>query len=368
MTALALARTLFERLDAGAIDYLHWKSNQHLEEALAGETDLDLLVRESQAAELRACLEELGFVEMLLPRHQWFPGRSAFLGFDGETGRLVHLDVHALLVLGEQLVKNHRLPIEDWLFEGSQVLDGVRVPVVEKEFVVFYIRLMMKTTTRQRLKSSIKGGSPFPRNIRDELAWFTERVSPGVLGEAATSAGLGLTAPELAEFLDRAQEGRFSSRYLRDGKQSLLERLRSFEWDARSRARYKKASRRLRSSRPFRKLGLGLPLKRLIGRGPVIAIVGADGSGKTRLSRDLEHWLRWKLSVRHVYFGQPKTGFGFRALNKAAGTLHRRGTSWFDSILEHTARWADTTKWLVLAGGGAGWRHQQGGRVAMARS
>ena len=48
------------------------------------------------------------------------PGMESFLGFDPTTGTLLHLDVHYRLVLGEQLIKNHHLPVEDWLLAGSR--------------------------------------------------------------------------------------------------------------------------------------------------------------------------------------------------------------------------------------------------------
>src|SRR5690606_18754127 len=79
------------------------------------------------------------------------------------------------------------------------------------------------------------------------------------------------------------------------------------------------------SSRPGRRLGLGIPPKRLTTRAPFIAVVDADGSGKSRLTTDLAKWLRWKLSVRHLYLGQPKSGFVFKLLNKARQPAPQHG-------------------------------------------
>ena len=41
---LELVRRLCQTLSTEGVDYCHWKSNDHLRAALAGETDLDLLV------------------------------------------------------------------------------------------------------------------------------------------------------------------------------------------------------------------------------------------------------------------------------------------------------------------------------------
>jgi thymidylate kinase len=79
----------------------------------------------------------------------------------------------------------------------------------------------------------------------------------------------------------------------------------------------------------------------------VVAAVGADGSGKSRLTRDLESWLGRKLVVHHVYFGQPKSGVVFKVLNKP-GSLARRGSG-PPALLGAVARYTDGLKWLTLA-------------------
>jgi hypothetical protein len=103
---------------------------------------------------------------------------------------------------------------------------------------------------------------------------------------------------------------------------------------------------RFRSTRLAKRLGWGIPPRRLQGTAPVIAAVGADGAGKSRLTRDLERWVGWKLTVRHVYFGQPKSGLFFKLLNKPGSMARARGnTGLLGAIAHHT----DTLKWVILA-------------------
>jgi hypothetical protein len=65
-----------------------------------------------------------------------------------------------------------------------------------------------------------------------------------------------------------------------------------------------------------------LPRKKALpGRGLAIALVGADGAGKTALSRDLRAWLSWKLLAPPAYFGIPKQAPAYRALRWAAARL-----------------------------------------------
>ncbi|MGH8916555.1 MAG: hypothetical protein ACRDZM_18820, partial [Acidimicrobiia bacterium] len=109
LVRLELAKSLFTTLDAEGVDYVHWKSNEHLPAALEGDTDLDLLVDPDDRTDFLTVIEGLGFVAMLPPPARAVPGIDSYLGFDPATGALLHLDVHYRLVLGEQLIKNHHL-------------------------------------------------------------------------------------------------------------------------------------------------------------------------------------------------------------------------------------------------------------------
>jgi hypothetical protein len=84
--------------------------------------------------------------------------------------------------------------------------------------------------------------------------------------------------------------------------------------------------------------------------------VGADGSGKSRLTHDLRDWLAWKLDVRHVYFGQPKGGLTWRLLSKPGSMARAKGGG-----SGPLARWTESRKWLWLARRRRRWA--QGGRA-----
>lgn len=347
---LRLAGALFDTLNARGIAYIHWKSNEHLPAALKGETDLDLLVDPDHRTGFLGIIDTLGFVAMAPPPARAVPGLDSYLGFDPSTGALLHLDVHYRLVLGEQLVKNHHLPLEGWLLSDPGVLEGVRVPRPERELLLLYIRAMLKTTNRQFARCIIKGGSPLPARIRKEATWLAGLVDPSLLAETAESSGLGLDATELVDFHGRTLQDGIDWRYVVDRKRSLRRRLRVHERLPRYRAAPKKTWLRFRSGPVMRRLGLSLPPRHLVGHAPVVAAVGADGSGKTRLTRDLESWLERKLVVHHLYFGQPKSGVFFKLLNKPGSMARARsGAGSSPGLLGRIARFTDGVKWLALA-------------------
>lgn len=68
------------------------------------------------------------------------------------------------------------------------------------------------------------------------------------------------------------------------------------------------------ADRARRRLGLR-GKKKQIGRGGVIiSAIGADGSGKSTISRDIVDFLGWKLDIRHFYLGEGRDSASMRLL------------------------------------------------------
>ena len=353
---LEMVASLLERLSDAGIRYVHWKSNEHLPAALRGETDLDLLIRDEDGSDFRRVVEDMGFVALEPVPGRRVAGMEGYLGFDSATGRLIHLDVHRRLVLGERLVKNHHLPIEEWLLDDARISDGVLIPRAEKELLLLYIRSMLKTTWKPLLRSILRGGSPFPDRIQREAAWLASQADRSSLPDTVRTSGLPFTPEEVEEFHERALAGRLGWPYVWRRRRSILRRMRRYQRQSQISAGLRKWWLRARSTPAAQRIGLGLPRRTISGRAPVVAVVGADGSGKTRLTRDLEAWLAQKLRVRHVYFGQPKGKGLFWLLNKPGAVVRSLGRSESAGrralalVLSPIARWGERSKWLALAG------------------
>jgi thymidylate kinase len=354
LNRLDVAVSLFAAIDDRAVKYAQWKSNEHLDAALRGETDLDLLVAPESRTEFEGVLRELGFVPMRVQRALDFPGREAHLGFDDGTGGFIHLDVHYRLILGEQWIKNYHLPVETWLMEGTTSLGGVRVPIPSRELLILYWRAMMKTGSRQVARAALRRESPLPPSTTREVQWLSDRVDDQDLEEAAASSRLPITAEELTGFRTRVNRGNLTWAEGLRRRHSIARRFAGYRRRPRAVALARQAAIRLRISPPLDWLGLGIRPKTLTAPAPLIAVVGADGSGKSSLCGDLHHWLGWKLWAHHVYFGQPKSGLVFKALNKP-GSHSRKladragGTSSRPGSLRSLARVTDALKWVYLA-------------------
>jgi hypothetical protein len=347
MRRLAVIEDLLRGLASSGVRYCHWKSNQGLAVALMGEGDLDLLVDERDVQTFERLLLEQGFLRMQNPPIKSFPGLADFLGFDKETGELVHLHVHYRLVLGEQRVKNHHLPVERWLLANTRELEGVHVPSPEAELVLLYARAHLKSSPRACVRAAIGlAASPFPSGTWDEVAWLAEQVTDEAVVAACEQSGLTQLTDGLASFLGRFRSERVTPVSVLRQKRAVLRQLRPYQRYPTPVAVGRKGWYRFRYAKPVQRIH-PLGKKRLPDGGILVSIVGADGSGKSTLAEDLPGWLGWKLQTRAVYFGQPKRSKTLVSLRRAKRLAARAAEQAQSRDLRLTGRLAARTADLL---------------------
>lgn len=317
---LAVCQQLFAALNEEGLCYCHWKSNEHLLAGLAGETDLDLLVAEEDRERFARILARFDFKPVCSPPEKRYPGLEDFLGFDTETGGLVHLHVHHALVLGRQLVKNHRLPIESALLTDVRTLHGVRVPSAELEMLLLVIRANMKLPLLQLLRYwHHPGVELLPKAIVREFRFLADDWDESRFSSVVQGSGLPLSDAMLRAFVSGILTQSITTRDLQRTRALIFRSLRRFRRGHPLLAGMRGVRGEFLRWRPIRQLA---PRKKTLpDGGPVIALVGADGSGKTTLSGDLCAWLSWKLLARPVYFGIPKQAVRYRVLRWLAARL-----------------------------------------------
>jgi thymidylate kinase len=310
---LDLVRHLLHALGAAEIGYTHWKSTTTLRRAMSGRTDLDLLVDPDDAARFRALVRGLGFKPFISHPSRRYPGVEDFIGLDATSGRLVHLHVYTVLLLGQQYVKNHRLPIERALIYASREVDGIRVPPPELELVILVVRSLLKyrdlDAARDLLRLGRRGG--LPPDTLEELRDLGGRVDRREVVRVAGDLVPGLEPDIVLELLAVvAATPRDAVRLL--GLRGRVRRaLRPYERLSRIRAaRAYFAARLLRAwplslvtRTPSRRQGRR---KKSARGGVVIAVIGVDGAGKSTLLAALEEWLAWRVTIRVVYAGSAR--------------------------------------------------------------
>ena len=131
VVVLSLIRKLCQLLATERISYCHWKSNNALDRSASGDNDLDLLVSPADGPRFEALLIQLGFKQAKAPAEKEMPGVLDYFGYEAEADRLIHVHLHYQLVLGHDMSKNYRLPIEKQYLESAVQGDLFKVPAPE---------------------------------------------------------------------------------------------------------------------------------------------------------------------------------------------------------------------------------------------
>lgn len=330
---LELCKTFFEYLNSNGIRYCHWKSNLNLDKSLSGKTDLDILVAPSSQNSFNQAIDAFSIKKILTPPGKQYPDLEDYLGFDEATGAFIHLHVHYALVLGEKFIKNHCLPLEDLFFRHLILApQGLWIPCPELELIVLVLRAHMKTDLASLAKHQfndclMQSYSPFPDNIQQE---FLELIKCSDLEKARSiyrESGLPLHEEIVFGFIRELSEGCLRARAVARRKIQILYGLRGYQRQNCLTAYLKYCSRYIQGI-PLLSRFMPSKKKTIWGGGRVFALVGADGSGKTTLAKDLDAWLSWKIKVRRTYHGIPKSAIfkiGFRIVQQfEKQTLTRR--------------------------------------------
>jgi thymidylate kinase len=317
---LPLVRALVEALASEGVCYCHWKSTNALDRSYTGANDLDLLVRRADAQRFESVLHTLGFKEAVAARP--LPGVLDFYGHAPESGWLVHLHAHYRLVVGDDLTKNYVLPLERVLLDASAAQDGgFPIPPPELELIVLVLRLTLKHAGWDAIAFR-RGVVPGP--AREELAYLQARVDRDRLYRYLEDC-LPFVGRGLFDECERAAAPGAGVRRRAAAARALHGRLAA---DARRPRAADAAVAFWRQASGY--VGLRPGKKRLARGGAVVAIVGADGAGKSTVVDGLHGWLARDVRAVRTHLGKPPrspvtwaVGSGVRAASGVAKLTRR---------------------------------------------
>ncbi len=297
----ATSRQLFDQLHDAGVRYCLFKSNAHLAAALSGETDLDVLFDGAQIDLVHAILAGAGFKRFPTSPIRSYAGKEDFFGVDGESGRLLHLDIHYRLIVGASYFKNFRLPWEQRLLDTA-TLDpehGVYVADPAHELLLLTARAALKLGPPQPVTRK-RGTS---RNMLDERDWLLKQVRL----DDAVRLGREIFDEHTASLIEGAVSGGFERQSLRALRSALMPSLDGYRTYRPIVAEGVRRKRQLQYllgaiNRRYVHAPFGYSRGGTSG-GLMVALVGSDGSGKSTLNSSLFSWLTSKLDVMPVYFG-----------------------------------------------------------------
>lgn len=321
---------LFGRLEERGVRYCHWKSTPSLATALAGRTDLDLLVEREDAEAFAEVARELGFKPFISHPSRRFPAVEDLLGYDPPSGRLIHLHVYYQLILGEHYVKNHRLPFERALIASSAVRGSVRVPSVELEVAILAYRTLLKYRDTDALKDRLglgrRGG--IPRDALAELLALVEATTPERVASAMDGQLPGLASEPVLGLMAAVRRDPRNAATLLHLRREARRALRAYERMPARSAWWRYVRARASGAWPLRIVTRSAGRKALKRKSPrsgglVVAVIGSDGAGKSTAIEHIVDWLGWRLNVSVQYLGssQPsrRTALVKRAAKLARG-------------------------------------------------
>ena len=297
---LELVASLVELIERKDISYCHWKSNNALDRSANGENDLDLLVSEEDRPQFLSILSDLGFKRAIAPKSSQMPGVESYFGYDPKADKLIHVHAHYQLILGHDMTKNFRLPVEKAYLASARQGFIFKIPQPEYEYIVFVLRMMLKHFTwdailgrEGKLKKAEQEELVFLQDQikMEQVNTIVEGVFPfigialfqscvEILESKKTIAGKIVTAQrvqiKLVPFARRALFTDFILKYSRRLKLALL--------------------RRLNGSTPKFTLQRG---------GKTVAFLGGDGAGKSTMVDEVSNWLSKEFEIARGHMGKP---------------------------------------------------------------
>lgn len=304
MLPLRVVQSLADQLHQADIHYCHWKSNEHLDAAVQGKTDLDVLVDHTRKASLKQVLNEVGFKYFEAIPCRRYKDIDDYLAIDAETGTLVHLHLHYQLELGEKQLKGYDIPWAEQILSSRIYNDAHHFYTTEPhiEMILLIVRATLKTRTRDRLKNLI-GHDYFKGDFIREFRWLKQKIELDKM-ERLSQELLGDKASRLVQ--DILNDESHLKRLLRYDSpiHSALKQYRRYSPLMAARLRWQRESENLFYKVLNRYFDAPVTTRRTpMPGGLIIGVLGADGSGKSTVTTEISKCLSQKLDVLPIYLG-----------------------------------------------------------------
>lgn len=293
MTYHSLIQTLIARFNQERILYCHWKSK-----SLQGESDIDLLVSNQSFAQATEILMQLGFKAATPKWADSQPGVFHYYGYDAFQDEYVHVHMFTRVLTGDRLIKDHMFPFEEMLFKDTYSIDGLIVTSKEAEFVLFILKTFIRYGSLLYAMREFRG----KENTREEFHTIKVGSNMTTILNNLTTYCPVVDEPFFLECIDAVERG---ARYPR--KWILAQKMR---WRLRI---YRKSGffgrwlifTKVMGATLRKKLKRQKGSKILVNGGAIVAIVGADATGKSTLVEETSSWLRNNFVIDTIHTGKP---------------------------------------------------------------
>lgn len=299
---LSLCKSLFDDFNNQKIRYCHWKSNEHLSEGLDGKTDLDVLFDKADYFRIIDILNKYKFKKFNTISYLKYSAIDDYIGYDEETGRMIHLHLHFQLVLGKKFIKEYQLPFEEYIFRNVKLDVNNDIFVIDEniEMILLIVRFIMKHPNKIYFFGS---NNLFNNEYLIEFNWLLSRID---LDEIKRHS-INLFDETLASLIINFLKNQYDIYKFRELRRGVKVRIRMYTSENKFFSFFKYylyKGMAIYNCIRAKKLKMPYPYRRTIPEGgKIIVFLGVDGAGKSTLMKETVKWLKWKLDLYNVYFG-----------------------------------------------------------------
>lgn len=294
---LAICHDLFSSWNCKGVRYCHWKSNEHLMEGLDGITDLDIFVQESDREIAEEELTRNKYKKCIPQCSSRYPKVDEWIGFDNQTGKLVHVHLHYQVVTGTKYCKEYVFPIDNYLIE-TRIQDEeteVFVAMPELEIIILYCRIVLKAANKKHIIPS--------QDYTKEIDYLQQRINYSKLLEVCCALFVSnandiysLLIQQTLSYDEWYRVFLIADSWLQPYRKYSKMETRIRYWFYRYLNIFAAVSNSKLHTNFIRR-------KTFAPTGLSVCFLGADGSGKSTISFEIEKWLKWKVDAKRFYLG-----------------------------------------------------------------
>jgi hypothetical protein len=295
---------LLDQLNGREIVYCRWQGNEQPPAGTAAPQGLDILVERQDSMRAAAILAEAGFKRVVAATLYPDPsGEHHYLALEEDSGGIVRLHLRFNLAIGDERLREYRLPWERLVLSTRHLDQQARMYVADPS--VEFLFLLVQVAFDLRLGSRVlhRLGAPWwcPPRLRE--------LHRRLRGDAGPVADLcrRLLGAAAADLVSEIVAGEPSFIKVREFRRSAAPVVHNYRLYRRGGARWRRSWRELCVVARNLSRGLALsprPEGRMVPSGGVaIAFLGSDGSGKSTLLVETMAWLSGSLRTVPIYFG-----------------------------------------------------------------
>lgn len=300
---IQIINKLFSSWNHNGIVYCSWKGNSHIDNAMRGLSDFDILIDKSSVNLGTELLKSAGFILCRPQNCETDPGTQDWIGIDENTGTMIHIHLHLYMIAGQSGVMEYILPWSGLAFSTRQLNqeNGVFQMNPSLELILLYTRFGIEQSPKKLMKS--KGGWVLKEKTKKEVLYLKERMII-TLCQGMAKDLFPTCYDALMRIIEKselnANDIKQLTNLMRDACSKWMRYGRLRTMFLKEKRKYTTIVRNKWLNGTLRGIYRKVPVS---GNGLTVAFVGKDGTGRTMLAKDVLKWLNWKLDANYIYVG-----------------------------------------------------------------